>query len=215
MANAVTRNAVGFCSTWWSPDGGGARKWLWTSLCALPHSSSSCLHCSGTWGALCVVLSWGLRHITTRVWEWQVYYLVGGKVFAKRWSSQGIHKIQSASIDSHPLFQWRWSVRSCASQRPLPPGFVTSELGACTASRWCCSSRACPSSWPPAEVWGTPLALKKSLTSEMQGKQRLQRRAVAKCSYTWLGLSGMWGRLLPLRMWLGFEADRWTRWQFL
>lgn len=50
MANAVTRNAVAFYSTWWSSTGGAARKWLQTSLCVLPHSSSSCPHCSGTWG---------------------------------------------------------------------------------------------------------------------------------------------------------------------
>lgn len=46
-------------------------------------------------------------------------------MFAKCWSSQSIHKIQSASGNSHPSFQRWWSARPCASERPVPPGFVT------------------------------------------------------------------------------------------
>lgn len=121
--------------------GGGCRPAC--SHIAAPPAPAALAHGS----VLSMVLSWGLRHVMTWVWEWQA---VGGRVFAKCWSSQSIHKIQSASVNSHPLFQWWWSAGPCASKRPVPPCFVTSELGACPASWWDRVSRACPSSWPPA-----------------------------------------------------------------
>lgn len=156
MANAVTRNAVGFCSTWWSPTRGAARKWLQTSLCVLPHSSSSCPCCSGTWGC-----PWPGAELGTEAHYNKGLGMAGDTLLgAKCLSSAGaagasIKCTVPASVLT--LYFSGGGLWGAVPQR----GFVTSELGACTASLWCCPSRACPFSWPPAGMWGTALALKK------------------------------------------------------
>lgn len=127
----------------------------------LPPSSSSCPTALAPGGALCEVLR-AHYHKGLGMAE----YLAGDKVFAKCWSRVSIHKIQNASVSSHPSFQWWGSVGSCASERAVPPAFVTSEMGACSAGQWYLASRAGPSSWPPAGMSGTPLALKKKELSK-------------------------------------------------
>lgn len=99
-------------------------------------------------GALCMVLSWGLRACYDKGLGMAGDTLLGAKCLP----SAGADR---ASITSRvpvlilTLHFGGGGLRGPVRQeRPVPPGFVTSELDACTASWWYHASRACP--WPLA-----------------------------------------------------------------
>lgn len=92
-------------------------------------------------------------------------------------------------------------------ERPFPPGFVTSELGALATSWWYCACRAAPPLGQQQE-WEEPHLLQRKVKCKGKGVCSVRR---AEQREVFIHLTGaVWhvGVAPPLRVWLGFEMMR-------